>query len=44
MANNPQQPGEYDAVLGGQNQASSSSAVLGGIQGVKLRLGKFTPK
>jgi hypothetical protein len=36
MANNPQQPGEYDAVLGGQNQAPENAAVLGGIQGGKV--------
>ncbi len=44
MANNPQQPGEYDAVLGRQNQAPESAAVLGGIQGVKLRLSNPNPK
>ncbi|WP_416233617.1 GUN4 domain-containing protein [Cronbergia sp. UHCC 0137] len=42
--NNPQQPREYDAVLGGQNQAPESAAVLGGIQGVKLRLSNPNPQ
>lgn len=36
MADNPNQPREYDVVLGGQ--ALSSSAVLGGLEGVKKRL------
>ncbi|MDB9373900.1 GUN4 domain-containing protein [Nodularia sphaerocarpa] len=43
MANNPQQPGEYDAVLGGQNQLPENAAVLGGILGVKLRLSHPNP-
>ncbi|MGM3309380.1 formylglycine-generating enzyme family protein [Anabaena sp. WFMT] len=39
MRNNPQQPGEYDAVLGGNNSLSiENAAVLGGIEGVRLRL------
>lgn len=33
-----QQPREFDAVLGGKNPAPSTSAVLGGIEGVKRRL------
>ncbi|WP_353931992.1 SUMF1/EgtB/PvdO family nonheme iron enzyme [Okeanomitos corallinicola TIOX110] len=38
--NNPQQPREYDAVLGGNSPSPSleGAAVLGGIEGVKLRL------
>ncbi|MFM9158171.1 MAG: formylglycine-generating enzyme family protein, partial [Dolichospermum sp.] len=36
--NNPQQPGKYDAVLGGNSPSIESAAVLGGIEGVKLRL------
>jgi formylglycine-generating enzyme required for sulfatase activity len=36
--NNPQQPREYDAVLGGNSPSLKSAAVLGGIEGVKLRL------
>jgi CheY-like chemotaxis protein len=31
-------PKEYDAVLGGQNKAPIGGAVLGGIEGVKMRL------
>lgn len=37
MSENPHQPREYDAVLGGQTPPSSR-AVLGGIEGVKRRL------
>ncbi|MGB6299949.1 MAG: STM4015 family protein [Rivularia sp. (in: cyanobacteria)] len=37
MAEN-QQPGKYDAVLGGQSPPPIHSAVLGGIEGVKRRL------
>ena len=36
--NNPQQPREYDAVLGGNSPSIEGAAVLGGIEGVKLRL------
>ncbi|MFN5952826.1 MAG: SUMF1/EgtB/PvdO family nonheme iron enzyme [Dolichospermum sp.] len=36
--NNPQQPGKYDAVLGGNSPSIEGAAVLGGIEGVKLRL------
>ncbi|MFN7522386.1 MAG: SUMF1/EgtB/PvdO family nonheme iron enzyme [Aphanizomenon sp.] len=36
--NNPQQPREYDAVLGGNSPSLEGAAVLGGIEGVKLRL------
>ncbi|MBD1211940.1 MAG: SUMF1/EgtB/PvdO family nonheme iron enzyme [Dolichospermum circinale Clear-D4] len=36
--NNPQQPQEYDAVLGGNSSIPEGAAVLGGIEGVKLRL------
>ena len=38
MAENPYQPREYDAVLGGHNLAPAGSLVLGGIEGVKNRL------
>ncbi|MBE9059158.1 GUN4 domain-containing protein [Sphaerospermopsis sp. LEGE 08334] len=44
MTNHPQQPGKYDAVLGGQNQTSEFAAVLGGIEGVKLRLSNPDPQ
>ncbi len=37
MAEN-QQPGKYDAVLGGQSPPPIHGAVLGGIEGVKRRL------
>jgi len=37
MAEN-QQPGKYDAVLGGKNPPPVDSAVLGGIEGIKRRL------
>ncbi|MFB2983841.1 hypothetical protein [Microseira sp. BLCC-F43] len=37
MPENPNQPREYDAVLGGQNPPTYA-AVLGGIQGIKKRL------
>ncbi|BAY81311.1 hypothetical protein NIES267_07870 [Calothrix parasitica NIES-267] len=33
-----QQPKPYDAVLGNQNQPAEGAVVLGGIEGVKLRL------
>jgi hypothetical protein len=36
--NNPQQSGKYDAVLGGNSPSLEGAAVLGGIEGVKLRL------
>ncbi|MFN6033799.1 MAG: formylglycine-generating enzyme family protein, partial [Dolichospermum sp.] len=36
--NHPQQPREYDAVLGGNSPSLEGAAVLGGIEGVKLRL------
>jgi hypothetical protein len=36
--NHPQQPREYDAVLGGNSLSPEGAAVLGGIEGVKLRL------
>jgi len=38
MPENPNQPGEYDAVLGGQAPPPVSGVVLGGIEGVKRRL------
>jgi hypothetical protein len=38
VAENPYQPREYDAVLGGHNLAPAGSLVLGGIEGVKNRL------
>jgi formylglycine-generating enzyme required for sulfatase activity len=37
MSENPNQPREYDAVLGGQNPPINA-AVLGGIEGIKKRL------
>ena len=37
MPNEQNQPGEYDAVLGGQNLIPRDAAVLGGIAGVKSR-------
>ena len=38
MPSEQNQPGEYDAVLGGQNSTPVNAAVLGGIAGVKSRL------
>ena len=38
MTNNPHKPRDYDAVLGGQAPAPKTGAVLGGIEGVKIRL------
>lgn len=38
MTENPHQPKEYDAVLGGQNSPPINAAILGGIEGVKRRL------
>lgn len=38
MPENPNQPREYDAVLGGQTLPPVSGVVLGGIEGVKRRL------
>lgn len=38
MADHPNQPQEYDAVLGGKNPIPDGSAILGGIEGVKKRL------
>ncbi|MBD1886448.1 formylglycine-generating enzyme family protein [Microcoleus vaginatus] len=38
MTENPNQPREYDAVLGGESQVPMAAAVLGGIPGVKSRL------
>lgn len=40
MSENPNQPGEYDAVLGGQAPLTADSAVLGGLAGVKQRLAR----
>jgi formylglycine-generating enzyme required for sulfatase activity len=37
MTENPNQPREYDAVLGGESQVPFGAAVLGGIPGVKSR-------
>ena len=37
MAENPHQPREYDAVLGGQNPPPIYAAVLGGIEGARKR-------
>jgi hypothetical protein len=46
MTNHSQQPGKYDAVLGGQNQNQTPefAAVLGGIEGVKLGLSNPNPQ
>jgi formylglycine-generating enzyme required for sulfatase activity len=38
MTEKPNRPREYDAVLGGKNSLPVNAAVLGGIEGVKLRL------
>ncbi|WP_375507072.1 hypothetical protein [uncultured Nostoc sp.] len=38
MNNNSNQPGEFDAVLGGEQQNQNYGVVLGGIEGVKNRL------
>ncbi|MEH2074012.1 MAG: hypothetical protein V7K57_06415 [Nostoc sp.] len=38
MNNNPNQPREFDAVLGGEAPPPASGVVLGGIEGVKSRL------
>jgi hypothetical protein len=38
MINNPNQPKEYDAVLGGDAPPPVTGAILGGIKGVKQRL------
>lgn len=38
MAGNQNQPGRYDAVLGGKNPPPVTGAVLGGIEGIKRRL------
>ena len=38
MLDHPNQPQEYDAVLGGQTPIPEASAILGGIEGVKRRL------
>jgi|LakMenEpi03Aug12_release.lakeMendotaPanAssembly.Ray.scaffolds.fasta_scaffold180475_1 hypothetical protein len=39
-----QQPGEYDAVLGSQTQTPEFAAILGGIEGMKLRLSNANPQ
>ncbi|MEH2462094.1 GUN4 domain-containing protein [Nostoc sp.] len=44
MMNHPQQPREFDAVLGDQSPVLEGAAVLGGIEGVKLRLINPDPK
>ncbi len=38
MTENKQQPREFDAVLGGDSNIPLSAGVLGGIEGVKMRL------
>ncbi|MEH2441518.1 HEAT repeat domain-containing protein [Nostoc sp.] len=38
MNNNFNQPGEFDAVLGGEQQNQNYAVVLGGIEGIKNRL------
>lgn len=37
MSDNPNQPREYDAVLGGQILPPVQGVILGGIEGVKYR-------
>ncbi|MEH2248489.1 hypothetical protein [Nostoc sp.] len=44
MVNNLQQPREYDAVLGGNILSLEDAAILGSIEGVKLRLKNAGPK
>ncbi|MEH1933782.1 MAG: HEAT repeat domain-containing protein [Nostoc sp.] len=44
MTNNQNQPGEFDAVLGGEAPPPVQGAVLGGIEGVKRRLASFLVK
>ena len=41
MAENENQPREYDAVLGGKSEIPLGAAVLGGILGVKTRLAGY---
>jgi len=43
MPENPNQPREDDAVLGGQNLAPTASVVLGGLEGVTRRFGVGNP-
>lgn len=38
MSKNPNQPREYDAVLGGKTPPPVDGVVLGGLEGVKRRL------
>ncbi len=38
MAEEQKQPRKYDAVMGGQAPPPTNNAILGGIEGVKLRL------
>jgi formylglycine-generating enzyme required for sulfatase activity len=38
MMNHSQQPSKYDAVLGGNSPSPEGAVVLGGIEGVRLRL------
>ena len=40
MNNNLNQPGEFDAVLGGEEQSQNYAVVLGGIEGIKNRLNR----
>jgi len=42
MTHNPNQPREFDAVLGSQSPALDGTAVLGGLKGVKRRLASTT--
>lgn len=39
----PNQPRENDAVLGGQYPPPASGVILGGLEGVKQRLGRGNP-
>ena len=42
MAENPNQPREYDAVLGNQALPPDGGVVLGGLEGLKQRFSRFT--
>ena len=42
MAENPNQPREYDAVLGNQSLPPDGGVVLGGLEGLKQRFSRFT--
>lgn len=44
IPNNPNQPREFDAVLGNQSMPPFQGVVLGGIEGVKSRLNSSSPE